>query len=61
MLDRETKARIVDFWDAADLVDYLRLNTEDIVDNFEDEIEECLDDIEEYMGLDEENVDDEEE
>lgn len=51
MLDKETRERIADYFDAADLVDFLRIPTEDIVDAFEVEIEDNLDDIEEMIGL----------
>lgn len=51
MLDKETRERIADYFDAADLVDFLQIKTADIVDAFEPEIEEALDDIEEMIGL----------
>lgn len=51
MLDKETKARIADYFDAVDLVDFLNLRVTDIIEAFEVEIEEHLDDIEEEMGM----------
>lgn len=51
MLDKETRDRIADYFDAADLVDFLQIKTEDVVDAFEIEIEDALEDIEEMIGL----------
>lgn len=51
MLDKETRGRIADYFDAADLVDFLQLKTEDVIDAFEIEIEEALDDIEDMIGI----------
>lgn len=48
-LDKEAKQRIIDYFDAWDLVEFLGISTEDVVDAFEAEIEERLDDIEEMM------------
>lgn len=51
MLDKETKDRIADYFDAWELVEFLQLPVEEIITVFEDEIEEALDDIEELMGI----------
>jgi len=51
VLDRETKERLKDFFEGFELVEYLQLSIEDIIDAFEDEIEEHLDDIEEFIGV----------
>lgn len=59
MLDRETKARIIDWFEAPDLVDFLQLTTEDIVEVFEEEIEDNLDEIEEIIGIRQDNEDEE--
>lgn len=50
-MDNDTKARISDYFTAAELVEYLQLPVEEVVDRFEDEIAEALDDIEELMGV----------
>lgn len=50
-MDEETKKRIADYFDAWDLVEFLRLPTEKIVEAFEEDIEEALDDIEELMEV----------
>lgn len=50
-MDKETKLRIMDFFEAWDLVDFLQLSTEEVIDAFEDKMEEALEDIEEYMGI----------
>lgn len=56
-MDKETKERIADYFDAWELVEFLgkRLSTRDIIDAFEDEIEEALEDIEEEIGVNREN------
>lgn len=51
MLTREVKERIADFFTATELVDFLCVEVEDVIDTFEEVIEEALDDIEEFMGL----------
>lgn len=61
MLDRETKARIIDYFTGTELVDYLQIPTEDIVEIFEEEIEDNLDEIEEFIGLRKEDEEAEEE
>ena len=53
MLDKETKARIADYFDAGDLVELLQVKTTDVVDAFEEEIEEALGDLEDIMGVNE--------
>ena len=45
MLDKDTKARIIDYFDGWDLVAFLQISTADIVEAFEEDIEEALDDI----------------
>jgi hypothetical protein len=51
VLDLETKKRIADFFDGWELVEFLQLKIDEVVDAFEDEIEENIDDIEEFMGV----------
>lgn len=51
MLDRETKERIADFFESAELVDFLQVNIEDVIEALEDQIEENLDEIEEFIGV----------
>jgi hypothetical protein len=50
-VDRETKKRIEDFFEGFELVEFLQLPAEEIIERFEDEVEEALDEIEELMGL----------
>lgn len=50
-MDRDTKARIEDFFTAAELAEYLQLPVGDLIERFEDEIEEALEDIDELMGV----------
>jgi hypothetical protein len=50
-MTREQKDRLIDFFEGFELVEYLQLKTEDIIDRFEDEIDEAIDDIEELMGV----------
>lgn len=56
MLDRETKERIADFFEAPELVDFLQVSIEDVIEALEDQIEENLDEIEEFIGVRERNV-----
>lgn len=51
MLDREDKERLKDFFEGFELVEYLQISIEDVVDAFEDLIEENLDEIEEFIGV----------
>lgn len=51
MIDKETKQRIIDYWDPWDLVEFLQASAEDVVEKFEEDIEQCLEEIEEIMGL----------
>lgn len=53
MMDRETKARIADFFEGFELAEFLRLPVEEIIERFEDEVEDGIDDINELMGLNE--------
>lgn len=55
MLDKETKTRLAAFFEGFELVEYLQITAEDVIERFEDEIEEALDDIDELMGLRREN------
>lgn len=50
-MEREFRERLIDFFDPWDLVEFLGLSTEDIVNNFEDEITDCADDLEEFMEI----------
>lgn len=51
MLDRETRKRIEDFFEPSELVEYLGISIEDIVDIFEEEIDEQIEDIEELIQV----------
>ena len=50
-MDNETKARIADYFTAAELLEFLQSPVGDVIDRFEEEIAESLDDIEELMGV----------
>lgn len=50
-MDTELRKIIADYFDAPDLVEFLGLKTEDIVEAFAEEIEDVLEDIEEMIGL----------
>lgn len=50
-MDNETKQRIADYFDPWDLVEYLGITTEQLVEALEAEVEERLDAIEELMGV----------
>ena len=63
MLDRETRERIEDFFTGTELVDFLQIDIEEVVDAFEDKIEELIDEIEEFIGVvrEENNLEEEDE
>lgn len=61
MLDRETKKRIADFFDPSELVEYLGIEVDDVIEIFEEDIEECLDEIEELIGYKEDETEEDEE
>jgi hypothetical protein len=48
---KEVKDRIADFFEASELVDFLRISVEDVIEAFEEDIEEAIDDIEDMMGV----------
>lgn len=50
-MDVETKKRIGDYFEGFELVEYLQLTIEQVIEAFEDEIEENIDDIEEFIGV----------
>ncbi len=50
-MDKETKARIADFFESWELAEFLRTRVEDFIEAFEDDIEEALEDIEELMDV----------
>ena len=50
MLSKDFKDMLIDRFEGYELVDYLRIQTEDIIDAFEDEIEERVEDLEEFLN-----------
>jgi len=48
---KELRDQIIDFFDPWDLVEYLNIPVEDIVDAFEEYIETLEEDIEEFIGV----------
>lgn len=51
MIEKETKERLTDFFEGFELVEFLQIRVEEVIERFEDEIEEALDDLEELMGV----------
>lgn len=51
LMDRETRKRIEDFFEGFELVEYLQIPVDEVVDAFEEQIEENLDEIEEFIGV----------
>lgn len=51
MLDKETRARIADYFTAAELAEYLQLDVNDLIEDHSGEIEDVLDDLLELMGV----------
>jgi len=56
-MNDEIKKVLTDYFDAWDLVDLLEINTEAIVDAFEDMVEDRLDELLEHAGYDPEEED----
>lgn len=56
-MNEELKKQICDYFDAWELVEFLQISTEDVVDVFEDEIMANLEDVEELLGLRQEEED----
>lgn len=50
-MDKETRKRIEDFFEGFELVEYLQIPVDEVVDAFEEQIEENLDEIEEFIGV----------
>jgi hypothetical protein len=59
-MDNETKNKLMDFFEGYELVEFLQIPAEEIVERFEDEIEEVIDEIEELMQVRERKGNDEE-
>lgn len=51
VITRELKERLADYFGSYELVEYLAIPVEDIIEVFEDAIDERLDDILEIMGI----------
>jgi hypothetical protein len=49
--DKEFKKRVADYFDPWDLIQYLGITSEDIIEAFEAEVFEAQEDIEELMGI----------
>ena len=56
-MDEETRARIADYYEAHELVEFLQITVEDVIERFADEIEENLDEIDEDMDYREKEYD----
>lgn len=50
-MTEEFRQRLIDYFDAEELVDFLRIPVTDIVTMFEVEIEEAEEDLEEFMQV----------
>lgn len=51
MINKEIKKRLADYFEPEELVNYLGLTAEDLIDAFEADVEEALDDLEDIMGF----------
>lgn len=60
MLSKETKEILADRLEGWELVDFLQIDIETVIDAFEDEIEENFDDLMEFAGIKglDDNIDD---
>lgn len=59
MMDEELRKEIIDYFDASDLVELLGITTEQIVEEFYDEVEDAQDDLADIMQVSRLNGDDE--
>lgn len=50
-MDNEFKRRLEDFFDAWNLIEFLQVETKEVIDAFEDEIENCAEELEEFMEI----------
>ena len=51
MLSRDTKDRLADRLEGWELVDFLQIPVEEVIDAFEDTIIQHLDDVNEFAGV----------
>ena len=51
IMDEELRKAIADYFDPGNLVEFLGLTTDQILEEFNDEVEDALEDIKELMGL----------
>lgn len=58
-MDRELRLEIIDYFDAPELVELLGITTEQIVEEFSDEVEDAQDDLADIMQVSRMNGDDE--
>lgn len=50
-LEEEFKKRLIDRFEGWELIEYLNIKIEDIVEIFEDEISEAKEDLEEFLAI----------
>lgn len=50
-MDEETTKRLCDFFEGFELVEFLQISIEDVVEAFAETIEDNLDEIEEFIGV----------
>lgn len=60
-MDEELRKIISDYFDAGDFAEFIGLKTDQLIEEFPDEVEDALDDIKELMGLRLPHLDPEEE
>lgn len=52
------KKKLADYFEAAEIVDFLQISVEDVLDAFEEEIIDCADELEDWIGLRREGTED---
>ena len=50
-MDQSLKDKLIDRFESWELIEFLQISIEDVVDIFEAEIEESMDDVLELLGL----------
>lgn len=47
----ELKKKLADYFEASEIVDFLQISVEDVLDAFNEEVIDCADELEDWVGL----------
>lgn len=51
MIDQDFKQKLIDRFEGFELVEFLQISTEEVIDAFEDIIEDNIEDVAELLGV----------